>query len=145
MINNSIPQEIEFTLTDKVYKRYDRALAAEVLNKLNVSQNSLLFNFYINYEGPFWSEFLGYELLDVYEVIENIEAATSTCRDSFGFLESYLVISQISSGQVLVWEAGTDMVYEVDFEGGEKLLLSGRVSPGWNSFREFLRGYFLGN
>ena len=143
MIDAEIPQEIKDALRDEKYRRPDKAIVGEVLRRLGVPSQSLVHVFFESYEGPFWSEYLGYELLDVLEGEETLETATATCRKTFAFPESSLVLTQLSSGQVVVLNTERDKVYEVDFEGGDRLLVSDGLSPRWDSFRDFLLEYFV--
>jgi len=83
-------------------------------------------------------------MLDVCAGSDTLETSTLTCRDLFGFPEEFVVLTQYSAGQVLVLDRQMDSVYEVDFEGGDQLLVRNELGPRWNSFREFLVEYFGG-
>ena len=92
--------------------------------------------------GPFWSEALGFELLDALEGPETIRSITENCRQQFGFPDHVVVLSAPSAGQVIALDVDSDKLFEVDFEGGEKLLALGQLTPRWNSFEAFLCEYF---
>lgn len=96
------------------------------------------------YEGPFWSEYTGYEMLDLLEGEETIKSSTEICRTQFSLPAKYLVMSQLSAGQLLMLDCLEDKVYEVDFEGGDMLLQRGQLIPRRPSFSEFLVEYFTG-
>lgn len=141
MISSLIPQQVIDCLSEKKYFRQDKDLVDQALNRLMVD-HPLFRSFFETYEGSFWSEHLGYELLDIVDGSETVETSTDTCRAQFGFPPQFLVLTQLSTGQVVVLNVDNDKVYEVDFEGGEKLLLSGELPPRWMSFEDFLRDYF---
>jgi hypothetical protein len=141
MISSTIPQQVVDSLHERKYFRQDKSLVDQALKRLK-GDHPLLRSFFETYEGSFWSEHLGYELLDILDGSETVETSTEICRTNFGFPPQFFVLTQLSTGQVVVLNVDNDMVYEVDFEGGEKLLLSGELPPRWTSFDEFLRDYF---
>ncbi|NHZ93963.1 SMI1/KNR4 family protein [Massilia sp. CCM 8733] len=141
MTPSLIPQQVIGSLYEKKYFRQDKDLVDQALNRL-MADHPLFRSFFETYEGSFWSEHLGYELLDIVDGSETVETSTGVCRNKFGFPPQFLVLTQLSTGQVVVLNVHTDKVYEVDFEGGEKLLLSGELPPRWTSFDEFLKDYF---
>ncbi len=123
--------------------RAEPRVAEAAIGRLGVS-HALLESFFKMYEGPFWSDHLGCELMDLCAGDETIESATKTCRASFQFGPEFIILTQLTAGQVLVLDADKDKVYEVDFEGAEKMLIAGRLEPTWRSLSAFLRDYFLG-
>lgn len=139
-----IPNEVAISLRDQKYARPDPDIVVDALHRLGVPPHSLLQAFFRKYEGPFWSEHLGYELLDVSEGVETVESATETCQQKFGFPRSAVVLTQLTSGQVAVLNTEIDKVYEVDFEGGDVMLKTGELVPRWGTFRDFLLEYFAG-
>ncbi|MFI8618504.1 hypothetical protein ACIGHN_23670 [Acidovorax sp. NPDC077693] len=139
---SKIPEIVNSKLIDARYVRNYSNLVGNQLRMLGVT-HELLQSFYEKYVGPFWSERIGCELLDIVEGADNISAMTLVCRDEFNFFSKYLVISQLAAGQVVVLDTHTDEVYEVDFEGGERMLMAGTLKPRWNSFEKFLMDYFF--
>lgn len=85
---------------------------------------------------------MGCELMDLCEDEETIKSATELCRRQFRFPQNFLVLTKLSAGQVVVLNTVDDKVYEVDFEGGEKLLLQGKIEPRWNHLHSFLIEFF---
>lgn len=138
---SQIPEVVGRKLADPIYARRNPDKVDTVLIDLGAT-NDVLRNFLRQYEGPFWSESLGLELLDIYEGNDSIRSVTGVCRQRFGFPDRLLVLTQLSAGQVLVLDTVSDEVYEVDFEGGERLLLAGELEPRWDTFRSFLAEYF---
>ncbi|MBP8811994.1 MAG: hypothetical protein KBG48_34275 [Kofleriaceae bacterium] len=118
--------------------------AVEVaLAELGVQVSAAFFDFYSRYEGPFASDHSGFQLLDLCVGAPSIVSLTVACREQYAFLARYLVLTDLLGGGVLVYDAVSDAVYNVDFEGGERELVAGRLAPGWQSFREFL-AYYVG-
>ncbi len=102
-------------------------------------------NFYAKYRGPFSSRYTGYELLDPVEQSMSIRSQTEELRSTFSFPTRYIVLSNYLANSVLIYDADTDFVYDMDFEGGDAELLQGTLAPAWPSFDAFLRFYFLGH
>ena len=123
------------------YFRDEPEAADGSLLLLGVSPDSLFFEFYHTYEGPFGSDFIGYILS---EVLNGIAPDTNYFRENQGFLFQHLVISDMCAYAVLVYDCITDRVYNVDFEGGVERLIAGTLEPQWPSFEAFLDFYFLG-
>lgn len=143
MSTNGIPEIVENALGEPIYERTSPELVARTLSDLGTT-HQLLKSFFERFEGSFWSEHLGYEMLDLLEGEENVRLATEQCRQQFGFPDNFLILTQWSAGQVVVLDVVKDEVFEVDFEGGERLLLEGSLQPRWNDFRSFLKEYFSG-
>ena len=144
MNGNDIPDAVKSLLAEPTYARANPDSVAPILSDLGV-EHSLLRSFLERYEGPFWSEHIGCEMLDLYEGEETIKSATETCRQRFGFPSNLLVLSQLTAGQIVVLDTSDDKVCEVDFEGGEELLKKKELEPRWDSFRSFLVEYFVGS
>lgn len=145
MTKSLIPQVVKDSLDAPNYRRPEKMVATKALEKICPVSHSLLQEFCEEYEGPFWSEFVGYELLDLVEGKETIVTSTEICRKQFRFPETCCVLTQLSSGQVVVLDAERDKVYEVDFEGGEKRLADASLPARWESFESFLKEYFTGS
>lgn len=139
---DNLPKGLEVVLKEEIYNRENERNVLSVLSRLNVTASNTFVEFYQKYSGSFWSEAVPYELLDICEDTNNIEAYTEICRKEHGFLQNFLVISELSTGAVLVLDSITDRVYEVDFEGGQDLLMNGDLEVSWFTFYEFLKDYF---
>lgn len=137
-----LPKSLLDELKDPIYKRDDSRVVKVGLDELGLSPSSLFVEFFGTYEGPFWSEKLGYEMLDIISQSPNILEHTALCKEQYGFPAEYLVLTEFTTGQVVVLNISTDQVYEVDFEGGDELLNNGQLQPRWLSFREYLTDYF---
>ncbi|MDY6993021.1 MAG: SMI1/KNR4 family protein [Pseudomonadota bacterium] len=144
MNGNDIPGAVKSLLAEPTYARANPDSVGLILSDLGV-EHGLLRSFLERYEGPFWSEYTGCEMLDLYEGEETIKSATETCRRQFGFPSNLLVLSRLTAGQVVVLDTSDDKVYEVDFEGGEELLNKKELEPRWGSLRSFLIEYFVGD
>tara|TARA_B100001559_G_C16494100_1_gene619882 strand:- start:941 stop:1363 length:423 start_codon:yes stop_codon:yes gene_type:complete len=137
-----LPKSLLDELKEPTYKRDDSSVVKAALDELGLSPSSLFVEFFETYEGPFWSEKLGYEMLDIISESPNMVEHTTLCREQYEFPAEYLVLTEITTGQVAVLNVSTDQVYEVDFEGGDELLKNAQLKPRWLSFREYLTDYF---
>lgn len=139
----TLPECVESNLIDDCYKcdRKDAVLAT--LDKLQITPSNTFIEFYAKNCGAFGSPKLGYELLDIIEPFDYcIEAATLSLRQNHGFPKNFLALTELYGGAILILDAASDDVYEVDFEGGDQLLFQGNLKPNWNSFFDFLEEYF---
>ncbi len=141
MKTSTIPQQVAKSLQGSENLRRDKEVVGKALTRLG-GEHLLLKIFFETYEGSFWSEHLGCELLDIAEGDESIETSSKICRDLFGFPLQYFVLTRLSVGQVVVLDVERDLVYEVDFEGGDAMLLRGDLPQRWGSFEAFLIDYF---
>lgn len=137
-----LPKRLDKILGEEIYKREDSNLVQEALIRLGVNPSNTFKEFYTRYAGPFWEEHVPFELLDIAEEKNNIESYTLISREEHGFPKRYLVLSEMSSNAVLVLDTVTDKVYIVNFEGGDELLLKGKLKETWSSFFDFLKDYF---
>ncbi|MDM5155474.1 SMI1/KNR4 family protein [Bacillus sp. DX1.1] len=139
---NILPNKLDQVLGEDIYKREDKEKAKEFLTSLGVEVSDTFSEFYHRYAGPFWEEYVPYELLDIVDEENNIESNTIIARNEHGFPKKYLVLSEMSANAVLVLDSVTDKVYSVNFEGGDELLLNGELKETWSSFYAFLKEYF---
>jgi hypothetical protein len=139
---SKLPKELEQILSEKIYKRKQKVEVTDTINRLGVTVSDVFVEFFETYSGSFWSQVVPYEMLDIVEDEPNIELSTVICRKEYGFPKQFLVLSELSTGAVLVLDSETDKVYEVDFEGGTDLLFQGKLKESWPSFTEFLKAYF---
>lgn len=131
-------------LNDASYERRDAQLAIETLDRLEIGNDEIRL-FYESYEGSFGSDFISHELLDLCDGYHTVETATIACRQAHGFPKNFIALTELSSaGKILVTDSLTSSVYEVDFEGGQLLLLSGEIEARWPNFINFLNEYFGG-
>lgn len=135
-------KDLESILSDKIYIRTNKEEVSSVLSKLNVKPSKDFIEFYSKYEGPFWEETLGLELMDIIEDNNNIFKATNICREEYGFENKYLVLTEMSVNEVVVLDTETNKVYRVNFEGGDELLRRGELNETWKDFNSFLKEYF---
>lgn len=139
---SELPDRVRRRLADPIYQRKETLVAREALLALGVSVPELFRAFYEQYEGPFGSEKVAFSLLDLCADSPNIAQATATCRENYGWPPHFLVLTEPLGNAVLVLDARDDQVFNVDFEGGDGLLLEGELAPAWKSFAEFLCYYF---
>ncbi|WP_080875212.1 SMI1/KNR4 family protein [Oceanobacillus timonensis] len=137
-----LPKSLDKVLEEEIYIREDINQVQDALIRLDVNVSETFKNFYIQYAGPFWEEYVPFELLDIAEEEKNMESYTLISRNEHGFPKQFLVLSEMSANAVLVLDTVTDKVYTVNFEGGDELLLKGELEETWSSFFEFLKAYF---
>ncbi|PEZ27560.1 SMI1/KNR4 family protein [Bacillus thuringiensis] len=133
---------LEEVLEEDIYKRADKEQVNEVINRLGVEVSDTFREFYYRFAGPFWEEHVPYELLDIIDEENNIEYYTIIARKEHGFPNKYLVLTEMTANAALVLDSVTDQVYSVNFEGGDELLLSGKLKESWSTFYLFLKDYF---
>jgi hypothetical protein len=138
----TLPTHVEQCLTNAAFRRENPEEMFSALARLGVQPSDVFLEFYKNYAGPFGSKRSSFELLDLVLQDENIERNTELCRKQFAFPKQYLVISGLLAGSVLVYDTRTDRVFNVDFEGGEKDLVSGVAKPQWETFYDFIGSFF---
>lgn len=139
----SLPDSIIDELKDPVYRRSNAQLVGAALERLGVTPSPEFCEFYQAYEGPFWSETLGIEVVDLIANEDSIEALTQLCRSRYNFPPQVLVLTQLcAGGTVHVLDTRSDQVLVVDFEGGHRLLAEGTLEADWPSFAVFLAVYF---
>ena len=139
---SNLPDRLDEVLGEKIYKREDSNLVKEALIRLGVDASDTFQEFYNQYAGPFWEEHVPFELLDIVDEANNIELYTLISRKEHCFPKQYLVLSELSANAVLVLDTVTDKVYIVNFEGGDELLLKGKLKETWSTFFGFLKAYF---
>jgi hypothetical protein len=142
---SQIPECVTKSLDIATYGRPTGQLAdvAAAIGYLGLSQDSLVAAFYAKYRGVFDSANVGYDLLDLIEgQRESVLASTKVVRDKYGFAARFIVLTAMLGLAVLIYDVETDRVYDVDFEGGERLLKEGKLEPSWDSFGDFLISYF---
>jgi hypothetical protein len=139
---SDLPAEVRRRLTDPAYRRRDVAPVHEALAALGASVPETFRRFYEQFAGPFGSERTGFALLDLCDQDPNIVSVTGICRKKYGWPATFLVLTELLGNSVLVLEATEDRVFDVDFEGGDRLLLNRQLPPAWSSFNEFLGFYF---
>lgn len=138
-----LPERLKVLLGESMYKRKDLFEVGVAIKDLEVSPSKTFLEFYERYEGPFWEGNTGFELLDIVEDEErNIGVYTRIARKEHGFKNSLLVLSEMTALAVLVLDTLNDKVYKVNFEGGQRKLLQGKLEPDWPSFYDFLFDYF---
>ena len=70
---------------------------------LGINPSEEFIQFYTTYAGPFWEETLGIELMDIIEDNNNILKSTNICRDKHGFNKKYLVLTEMSANEVIIF------------------------------------------
>lgn len=137
-----LPNRLTEVLENERYAREDPTLVGNALKRLGVDSSDTFKAFYHHYEGPFWEEHVPFELLDLVDGENNIESYTLISRQEHGFLNHFLILSEMTSHAVLVLNTVTDKVYIVDFEGADERLKTGELEETWSSFFDFLQDYF---
>ena len=139
----NIPERVRQQL-DSTYERLDKKVVGAALSCLGIDAPAAFVEFYECYEGPFWSEDVPYELLDLVSETRNILEYTMLCRQQHNFPPKYLVLSELSANAALILDTESSKVFEVDFEGGDQMLLEGDLPERWTTFEAFLTEYFCG-
>ncbi|MCC5803767.1 SMI1/KNR4 family protein [Rossellomorea vietnamensis] len=137
-----LPERLNEVLREEIYTRNNSNLVRDSIDRLGVDTSAAFQEFYTRYEGPFWEGHVPFELLDLVEEENNIESYTYLSRREHGFLNRYLVLSEMSANAVLVLDSETDKVYTVNFEGEDELLFQGAFKETWPTFWDFLKAYF---
>lgn len=136
------PSEVQEFLNSPLYKRACSKNVKLAFKKLEIVHESAQ-DFFELFEGSFWSEHLGCELLDICTGDENILSVTEICRKNFRFPSQFLILTRFSVS-IMVLDCVKDKVYEIDFEGGDALLINQMLPPRWDSFLSFINEYFTG-
>jgi len=124
--------------------RSNPAAVAATLSRSGCARHCPLTDFYETYSGPFGSKFIAYTFFDLLDQADNVVTQTMELRSTFGTPERYLVLSDMCGLAVLVYDCGTDAVFNMDLEGSEQKLIAGTLRPTWPSLRAFLEFFFLG-
>lgn len=138
----NITEKLRKVLDADMYARKDKGAVIETFRRLKVNVPELVVEFFISFSGPFWSEALGVELLDIVEDDVNIEFMTNECRKWHSFPERFLVLTEMCANEIVVLNTVNDKVYRVDFEGGHEKLVNEKLDEEWTSFEAFLIDYF---
>lgn len=138
----AIPTKIEHKLSDQVWKRSNNSVLGNAFHELGVHPSDPFGEFYTSFQGPFRSSKISYELLDIIDQEESIVGNTRVVREKFEFPPRYIVLTSLNGLAVLVYDLKTGGVFNVDFEGGDKLLIEGQLAPRWPSWWEFAVEYF---
>lgn len=137
----AIPDTIERKLSDRVWKRSTQSGLEDAFTELGVPISDPFYEFYSKFFGPFRSKKFRFELLDLIDQEESIIVNTRVVREDFGFPSQYVVLTSIAGLSVLIYDIKTGCVFDVDFEGGDKLLIDGNLSSRWQSWWEFTNEY----
>jgi hypothetical protein len=147
----TLPAVVTRQLAEYECRRRDPAAVQAALAELGTPVPADFREFYETYEGDFGSTQTGYVLRELCEpgtsddppwMRESIVSDTRVVRKRFDWPERFLVLSDMVAHAVLVLDASTGRVYDVDFEGGDQELLRGTLEPRWASFSEFLEFFF---
>jgi hypothetical protein len=121
-----------------------RRLDAGCVTELGLDPSDPMILFFEQHEGPFCSSKTSHCLLDIQpgDPTGSVFESTKVVRLQFGWPPHLLVLTDLVANGAYVYERRGGRVYNVDFEGGERLLLSGRLEPEFASFQSFLQWYF---
>ena len=139
---SKLPRGLEEILSDTIYLRSNKEEVVKAIKELDIIPSEEFIEFYTRYEGPFWEETLGIELMDIIEDSNNIFKSTNICRNEYGFGNQYLVLTEMSANEVVVLNSKTDKLYRVNLEGGDELLKNGELQEEWSCFSDFIKEYF---
>ena len=136
-----IISRLKESLDNSTYARENEKEVIQAFKRLDVKVSKVVEEFFLNFAGPFWEETLGMEFFDIVDDV-NIETVTNECRKEHLFPKQYLVLTEMTANEVIVLNTFNDKVYRVDFEGGDKMLLTEQLKEEWESFEKFLVSYF---
>jgi hypothetical protein len=137
-------------LGDPAHRRDDPSAVGRALARLGVDPPEVFVAFHERYAGVLGGP-TALELLDLCDgepdypydpSYPSIVAATELVRDMYGLPHQYLVISTLVGDAVLVYDTTTDLVYNMDFEGGDEELRQGVLEPEYRSFQAMLDFFF---
>jgi hypothetical protein len=138
----AIPDKVAQKLREQVWKRSSRVGLANAFTELGVPASDPFYEFYSKFHGPFRSDKIGFELLDVIEQDESIVTNTRLVREQLDFPSHYIVLTSMNGLAVLIYNLKNGGVFDVDFEGGDELLLRGELPPRWRNWWDFADNYF---
>lgn len=117
------------------------------LESLGIKPESPAASFFAQYNGPFCSNNTSFMLLELGDKNskESIEFATTIAQEKFAWPKRYLVLTDLLGNAVLVYDTISEGVYNVDFEGGENLLLEEKLPAEFISFQTFTEWFFAGD
>jgi hypothetical protein len=130
-------------LNDPIYARRDPSAVNRALQRLGVVVPERFAAFWRRYEGSFSSTDTAYEFLDLCVGTPSVVSQTEDCREVHGFPNHILVLSDMVGLAALMYDVRTNQVFNVDFEGGDQLMIRGELEPTWDTFEDFL-GYYFG-
>lgn len=138
----AIPTTIERKLGNHVFHRTILTQLDNAFLELGISSSDPFREFYTQFQGPFASNRIGYELLDLIEQEESILSNTRIVRTKFDFPQRYVVLTSMNGHAILVYDIASSSIFDMDFEGGDKLLIEGRLPARWHNWWEFANDYF---
>jgi hypothetical protein len=138
----TVPTAIENKLSDQVWKRSSQSSSRDALLELGVSPSDPFCEFYSRFQGPFGSKKVGHELLDLCRQKESVVVNTRVVREELGLASRFVVLTSMIGLSVLIYDLDSGCVFDVDFEGGDKLLAEGRLPPRWRTWWDFAGEYF---
>jgi hypothetical protein len=138
----NILRRLDVLLSNPHLRRSDTVGVEEAFDELTTEHPTLLKEFFLRFRGPLGSNSTGFQLLDIIEDESSITTATKAIRKRFNIGPEWLVISNLLANGAIFYNAKTDEVFDVDFEGGVELLKDGKLLPRWQSLEEFLKFFF---
>lgn len=138
----AIPDAIERKLASAVWLRPTTVGLEDAFSRVGLTEPDPVREFYSRFWGPFRSGKVGYELLDLVEQEDSVVSGTETLRSQFGFPDRFLVMSSLLGQSILVYDVITGHVFDMDFDGGDVLLLADKLSPRWKTWWDFAQEYF---
>src|SRR5262249_31051029 len=139
----TLMQKLEIALADPRYRRQQPELVDPAFDRLTNERCQLLREFFRRFEGPFSSEVTGCLLLDIVRGgKQSIVAITESVRSQFGLGCEWIVISDYLANSVIIYNTGSQHVFDLDFEGGLNLLERGELKSEWGSLEDYFTWYF---
>ena len=107
----AIPDRVERKLNESLWGRPDGQHLTEVFAKLGIIDSDDFAEFFRRFWGPFRSDSIGYELLDVVEQEESILPNTEIVRQEFGFLIRFIFVTNLPNVWIF-YQTAIDISYK---------------------------------
>lgn len=128
-----------------ILSEYQRKTEIDIqaVEEIGLLRSDPLFQFYESNEGHFSSSNTGFCFLDIATDPKTYWDQHRIVYEEYGIPRRYLVISDLLGNAVLMYDTSTTAVYNVDFEGGDQMLIEGTLEPYFKTLSEFLKWYFV--
>ena len=112
------------------------------LEKLGISEESQIGQFYLKYRGPFFSPVRLPELLDVERPTPEVAEQTEYVRTELGVPEDFVCLTTTEGEGMYLYRISTGEVFDVGFKDVPRLGTDEGVLARWMTFQDFLVEYF---
>ncbi|MFB5085593.1 hypothetical protein PGC35_00020 [Psychrobacillus sp. PGGUH221] len=78
-----LPDGLDVVLGEEIYKSEDSNLVKDALIRLGVDASDTFQEFYNEYAGPFWEEYVPFELLDILKKLIGNRPFKVFCKETY--------------------------------------------------------------